>query len=1689
MNIEKFVGIVTAASPYALPPGAMVDQNNLQVMKPGQLTPRLGMSLVYQGTAGQMLAMHRATDGKAYEDRIIACRLTSGSEGTSQTYVTVEHLYRSGGAWQRQQLFQAAGNKATRPSFCQDRHGFVYTFFGNGITPQTFRYGIDGSTADFGMPAPTVGPTVTPIGDGWFIERVDVLASGTSYYAPPTLSISGGSPARNAKLRAVIQAGAIVAVDVIDGGSNYTSVPTITVSNEQIGTGFFAKGVLVVDPATYGFKETTAATPSGTYSFDASTMTHEYGRTASGNVLIAYRTTAGGSVLTAEATYNSTSGTYTALVPLTRATGAAGEGAFARISFSNSSSAYKVGSVAPTWEDSLSPDSQTSSVITGGTLAYSTKRVGWYGSNDYFENTKFADYGVANRFSYWGTANIDNFWGLGFTPNTWRFTKGQVRVKGVTPDDWLGNNQQINEWGNYYFPDYTSVSYKMLVGPCTASSMSSDANWQTFSSPVQVATVNGVQYPFIDITLQPAKSSSGAAFPTTAATQFPVVRIYLAFCPEAWTVDNTVPASQNSYNYRFTPQSGQDRRENFSDTVPTGGNPNGLVRGIRATPNADAYKRWWNYGHASGFPMPRPVVDFRQSANSPVVGISGGTAVMIYPGAQLSLGTAFAIRFEQFNAYDYRIVDANASLNWIASGPSESQKYRWYETMQRRSGAYSDFYFEANQADDAGTAAALVRPGAIAGTAGNPSVTIFGSNWSSGATAAVFFPTRNPNASATNSANWSASGSTRGYTFAVEQLIAASPQKTIGSIEIISSGQNYYREPTILFRGGGGYGLKVQSTVSDGRVTNVAIIDGGDGFSGDCALYTDVQPAKLMPILRGTMRGTYRCAYRFADYSATSVAAVSITTTRDSTTASLSSPGAAATWTPASSGVKPGMQLTWNGPAIFTANCTIVNGFATVGVPSLTDMAVGTVISMPGIPANAYITALYQSVEKTSTSGAAGVATIGFANLTGLVVGMSVAGTGVPSGAYITFLNTSLNVVTISANLTASASGAYSFGAAVGVPLAATSTGTGIATLGAPLIEHLVAIKSISGTQIELAAPARRTGTGPVQARDMSRPVVYSDFSPIVDVDASANGSERASRLQWSVAGVVPPERAQFVEFFRTSADQSLVFYRTDMYGRVDNGAINIYLSDSLSDEELFDSTRANYAALPVVLPNGGLNAYRFGTARNDMAVCVSWQDRLWYGVATGKEHQNTVFFSEYDEFESCPSVNELPIQSNLRTTDYLTALIPFGGVLLAMQTAHSYTINFNTDPAVDAVITLTAHRGCLSQSCWDIFDDQVYAADERGIYRMTRSGEVESLSEGVRDYFNDGRVWLGDPSGLYLKVDAKTGILRFFAPQGQGVGFPNVTLCYHIANKAWWTESWPNALTCACDYRQPSTKVADTAYGAFDGNIYSFGGLTDYPYRDIASVTITNGGSGYTTPPSITVSGGSGKGVRLRGVVQDGKLVDVVILRGGWNYGTVTVDANGENPTFNATVALTVDGGGGAGATCVATARAPSIGVDPTTELPILPKATVPWTMRTGPMPLVNDDSRGGDGQIDRSVTVTYRPTETSTVLALREFFNNSDYPRNNTMQRDRGTGFVHRSPGAKTVLDMVSSQTPSGTATGMAKARYAGRSLTDMASADRHVALELSSEAVSANPGDQSPSETLIYSIEVKGVVDGGQ
>ena len=465
-------------------------------------------------------------------------------------------------------------------------------------------------------------------------------------------------------------------------------------------------------------------------------------------------------------------------------------------------------------------------------------------------------------------------------------------------------------------------------------------------------------------------------------------------------------------------------------------------------------------------------------------------------------------------------------------------------------------------------------------------------------------------------------------------------------------------------------------------------------------------------------------------------------------------------------------------------------------------------------------------------------------------------------------------------------------------------------------------ILAMTDATITLTNQATATSASPIMLscgwlttiRDMTKPIAYSNFSPIATVSAGSTANS-TGQLNWLWgSSVTTPDRAEIVETWRTNGDQSLVFYRSEVWAKatpqtsivlVENvpGSAALTLQHALrgyaagsnsadytSDEALFDFNRTFYAAMPVVLPNGGLNAFRFDQPRTDMRVCAAYNDRLWYAVSTSGVDTNTIFFSEYDEFESCPETNALTIQNNQKLTDSLTSLIPYGSVLIAGQENHLYQVTYSTDPAVDASVSMLAHRGIYNQRCWDIYDDELYCLDRRGMYTMTQSGQVTPISAAVDSYWIDRDIEATRTEAFFIKIDSSAAVVRaFVVVHDANAPGPNLVLCYSINTKTWWTETYPTCITAASSFRPESTLIHDDVYAAIDGGVYALDGQNDIGYRSITSVEVTANGSGYITPPNVVAATSQGSGAKFQALLKNGTVSEILVIDRGTDYGVIT--------------------------------------------------------------------------------------------------------------------------------------------------------------------------------------------------------
>jgi len=304
---------------------------------------------------------------------------------------------------------------------------------------------------------------------------------------------------------------------------------------------------------------------------------------------------------------------------------------------------------------------------------------------------------------------------------------------------------------------------------------------------------------------------------------------------------------------------------------------------------------------------------------------------------------------------------------------------------------------------------------------------------------------------------------------------------------------------------------------------------------------------------------------------------------------------------------------------------------------------------------------------------------------------------------------------------------------------------------------------------------------------------IPSDISELVTVEAGSG----AQSFQWTWDNAAADARAQAVELWRSSAHQALVLYRVALLSRA-AGVLPTSYSDTLSEADLISPTRDGYAILPVTLPSGQLNARRFGVPPSGMEDACWFQDRAWYGADTTGTKPNALLFSEIDEPESVPAVNEIVLQENTGDQDRVVALIPFGSMLVVAQERHLYRLMYVSQPVIDASITLMGYRGLLNKRCWSAFEGTVFGVDSFGMYAFD-GGDMKPLSVAVDDYWRDGIIDFSKSSRFFVNVDPLQRVVRFHYCKSTDGAIPPRALCYSLATQTWWEEVYGQGLGAAC--------------------------------------------------------------------------------------------------------------------------------------------------------------------------------------------------------------------------------------------------------------------------------------------------
>jgi len=302
---------------------------------------------------------------------------------------------------------------------------------------------------------------------------------------------------------------------------------------------------------------------------------------------------------------------------------------------------------------------------------------------------------------------------------------------------------------------------------------------------------------------------------------------------------------------------------------------------------------------------------------------------------------------------------------------------------------------------------------------------------------------------------------------------------------------------------------------------------------------------------------------------------------------------------------------------------------------------------------------------------------------------------------------------------------------------------------------------------------------------------ISSSISDYAEIDIP----DGAGSIEWSFTHTAVDDRVHAMELWRSTADQATVLFRVATILKTDPEWTDGY-TDTLAEPQLVDNERDGFGILPVTLPSGQINARRMGVPPGNFCVGVMFQDRAWYAVDSTGERPNSLLYSEVDEPESVPPLNELIVQNNVGRSDKIVALVPLGADLLIAQQSHLYKLAYVAQPVIDASITLVGYRGVLNPRCWATMGGVAFLADSYGMYAFD-GGAEDPLSVPIDNYWRDGTIDMSKSDQFHLAADFETKTVRFYYCK-QADTAPTRALCYCVATRAWWEETYPEAVTAS---------------------------------------------------------------------------------------------------------------------------------------------------------------------------------------------------------------------------------------------------------------------------------------------------
>ena len=646
----------------------------------------------------------------------------------------------------------------------------------------------------------------------------------------------------------------------------------------------------------------------------------------------------------------------------------------------------------------------------------------------------------------------------------------------------------------------------------------------------------------------------------------------------------------------------------------------------------------------------------------------------------------------------------------------------------------------------------------------------------------------------------------------------------VSAVQIVAGGAGYHSPPTVQFTGGMTTGVTAlgRAAIANGRVTGVTITERGGGYSSTPTVSFSggigtgasfgVGVTGAVSALRVTAVGsgyttTPACTANSSSYQF-SCANHGLTAGGTFYFTSLTGGSGLTTGTTYYAVTVAANTFTAATAAGTTAATNIFTSTLTSGVVVIPQARVEfSGAGITGVNANVTVGTDRRVSSASLLYGGTGATTTG---VTASVVGG--AGTGAAIAVDMSYTVASVTAVSSGSgfftppfvSVRASSTDTFGGGAALTSFVNTTGNVTGVSVVsGGQYAQPPTAL--IINTEAKAQATVSQNMRGKYKCAirylddtpDTLFGPIPSSISELVEIDTG----NAASGLTWTLSHYGLDDRVNAVELWRTTSDQSVILFRVATIERYINAAPNPDFSgtytEAINDKDLGDAAREGFGLMPVTLPNGQINARRFGVPPGNFAVATMFQDRAWYAVDVTGDRPNTLLYSEMDEPESVPEENELIVQENTGEPDKIVGLLPLGGQLLIGQQAHLYALQYVAQPVLDASVLLVAYRGVLNSRCWDIIGGVAIIADGSGMYGFDGQNE-DPLSVPVDNYWRTGIIDFTKSDVFHVRADQGTKTARFYYCRS-GESLPTRALCFCVATKAWWEEVYPNPVTATC--------------------------------------------------------------------------------------------------------------------------------------------------------------------------------------------------------------------------------------------------------------------------------------------------